>query len=61
MKIYYVEYRYSETEWKRDVPFNDFESAEKYKNQLAMQAKAGVSRSLNGYTENDFRIEEVEL
>lgn len=61
MKIYYVEYRYGDNQWQKDAPFDDFESAERYKKQLAMQAKAGVSGSLDGYTDDDFRVEEVEL
>lgn len=60
MKIYYVEYRYSPTEWVVDAPFDDYKSAEYYmKNQITF-AKAGVAGSLNGYGEDDFRITERE-
>ena len=58
MKVYYVEYRFGPDEWNVYSPHNDWESAQKQMQSLIYKAKSRVACSLDGYTEDDFRVVE---
>ena len=56
VKVFFVEYRYGDNRWEALSPFGDLNTANDYMIQQIKQSQGGINGTLNGLTEQDFRI-----
>jgi hypothetical protein len=56
VKVFFVEYRYGSNRWEALSPFSDLNTANNYMLQQIKQSQGGINGTLNGLTEQDFRI-----
>jgi hypothetical protein len=59
--VFMVEYRYGDNKWEPLSPFSDLNTANSYRVQQIKQSQGGINGTLNGLTENDFRIRTIKL
>lgn len=59
--VFMVQYRYGDNSWEPLSPFSDLNAANAYVKQQVKQSQGGINGSLNGYTEDDFRIITIKI